>query len=70
MLMDKGYYDYDFEKPKAVVRQRTYEETVKSDAEIREMLGRFGWRDTKPRPAPEEMQRIAMAEEETKRATR
>lgn len=41
--MDKGFYDYDYEAPKAVVRVKTYDESVRSDKEIRDILSRFGW---------------------------
>lgn len=60
LLMDKGYYDYDYEAVKAVPKQKTYEETVKSDEEIRDILGRFGW--GKQKLSPEELQREVMEE--------
>lgn len=41
MLVDKGYYDYDFERVEAV-QQVLYEDTVKSDSEVRGLLSRFG----------------------------
>lgn len=41
MLVDKGYYDYDFERVKANA-QLLYEDTVKSDSEVRGLLARFG----------------------------
>lgn len=41
MLIDKGYYDYDFERVKAKA-QLLYEDTVKSDSEVRGLLARFG----------------------------
>jgi len=69
MLIDKGYYDYDFEKPKEKKRKPTKEETeVWSDEKLKSVLGRallpdgnrvFG---DKPRMTPDEMQRIAMQE--------
>ena len=68
MLMDKGYYDYDYTEPerkvKAVLRE-------KSKEEIGSMLARFGFntklRSKEPKPlTPEEMQQIAMSELENK----
>lgn len=41
MLIDKGYYDYDFERVKSN-KQVLYEDTVKSDSEVRGLLARFG----------------------------
>lgn len=60
MLMDKGYYDYDYEKVRKVPKPLTYEETVKSDEEIQEILKRFGWGS--PKLPPEELQREVMAD--------
>lgn len=42
MLVDKGYYDYDFERKKEKVRQALYEDTVKSESEARGLFARFG----------------------------
>ena len=42
MLVDKGYYDYDFERKKEKVKQMLYEDTVKSESEVRGLLARFG----------------------------
>lgn len=42
MLIDKGYYDYDF---KAVPKKSTvilFEDTVKDEVQTRNMLARFG----------------------------
>ena len=65
MLVDKGYYDYDFEHQKEVVRQSLYEETVKSESEVRGLLARFGI--GKPREeSMEEIQELAMKEFEQK----
>lgn len=64
LLMDKGYYDYDYEAVKVAPKQKTYEETVKSDKEIRDILGRFGWGQQKL--FPEELQREVMEEERKK----
>ena len=42
MLIDKGYYDYDFEQKKEQAKQALYEDTVKSESEVRGLLARFG----------------------------
>ena len=41
LLLDKGYFDYDFEKAE---REEivTWEDTVRSDEEIREIMAGFG----------------------------
>lgn len=41
ILLDKGYFDYDYDKTerKEVV---TWEETVRSDEEIRDIMAGFG----------------------------
>ena len=61
MLVDKGYYDYDFERKKEKVRQALYEDTVKSDDEVRSWLARFGI-GQKPSESLEELQELAMKE--------
>lgn len=61
MLVDKGYYDYDFERVKAKVKQVTYEESVKSDSDVRNMLARFGIGKAKEESL-EELQELAMNE--------
>lgn len=42
MLLDKGYYDYDFEPKKEQYKPIMYEDTVKSEEETRSLLARFG----------------------------
>lgn len=42
MLIDKGYYDYDFKAVEMKPKQLLYEDTVKSEEETRSMLARFG----------------------------
>lgn len=59
MLIDKGYYDYDFEHKKAVAKQMLYEETVKSESEVRGLLARFGI-GQKHRESLDELQKMAM----------
>jgi len=42
LLLDKGYYDYDFEKVDAP--RAPWKEEVKSDEEVRDILVGFGFR--------------------------
>lgn len=63
MLIDKGYYDYDFEHKKAVAKQMLYEETVKNESEVRGLLARFGIGNAKVESSEEsldELQKMAM----------
>ena len=61
MLVDKGYYDYDFERKKEKVRQALYEDTVKSESEVRGLLARFGIGQPKQsEESLEELQEMAM----------
>lgn len=62
MLVDKGYYDYDFERKKEKVRQALYEDTVKSESEVRGLLARFGIGTAKRSDGEslEELQEMAM----------
>jgi hypothetical protein len=60
MLVDKGYYDYDFERVKANT-QLLYEDTVKSDSEVRGLLSRFGIGKPKEQSI-EELQEYVMSE--------
>lgn len=69
MLVDKGYYDYDFERKKEKVRQALYEDTVKSESEVRSLLARFGIGQPKAEHSEEsleELQELAMKEIEQK----
>ena len=63
MLVDKGYYDYDFERKKEKVKQMLYEDTVKSESEVRGLLARFGIGQAKAdSESLEELQEMAMKE--------
>lgn len=63
--MDKGYYDYDYAKVEPVIKQKTYEESVKSDEEVEQMLGAFGWFKKKKNPiSAEQLQKDIMNEEQ------
>lgn len=65
MLVDKSYYDYDFERKKEKVRQALYEDTVKSESEVRGLLARFGIGQPKEETL-DEIQELAMKEIEQK----
>lgn len=63
MLVDKGYYDYDFERKKERVKQMLYEDTVKSESEVRGLLARFGIGNAeRSEESLEELQEMAMKE--------
>lgn len=66
MLIDKGYYDYDYEKPK---EKPTVERHRRTHEETQRLFTRMGFGKVKkigepeqPRLTPDEMQRIAMEE--------
>ena len=61
MLVDKGYYDYDFERVKAV-KQILYEDTVKNEEETRNLLARFGIGKKTEEKSIEELQEYVMSE--------
>ena len=42
LLVDKGYFDYDYEKMAEPEVIRTWEETVKTDEEVQDILSTFG----------------------------
>ena len=54
LLIDKSYYDYDYER---IVRRRTFEETVKSDDKILALMQKFGIGVKKD--SAEELQKMA-----------
>lgn len=60
MLVDKGYYDYDFERVKANA-QLLWEDTVKNETETRNLLARFGIGKPKEQSI-EELQEYVMSE--------
>lgn len=60
MLVDKGYYDYDFER-KVKVERILVEDTMKSEEETRSLLARFGFGIAEPKEESlEELQEMAM----------
>lgn len=60
MLVDKGYYDYDYERIKVKAKQVLYEDTVKSESEVRSLLARFGIGQAKSEESLEALQEMAM----------
>ena len=69
MLVDKGYYDYDFERKKDITKRLLYEDTVKSEGETLNLLARFGIGKPKPSESEEsleELQQMAMKEMDKK----
>ena len=65
MLVDKSYYDYDFERIKTKAKQLLYEDTVKSKSEVQSLLARFGIGQPKEETL-DEIQELAMKEIEQK----
>ena len=55
ILMDKGYYDYDYEKTEKTVIT-DWESTVKSDEEVQDLLSMFGMGHKKKLETEEEVQ--------------
>jgi len=74
MLIDKGYYDYDYSDPYDERKERLKALKPKSNAELQEKLSRMGFGNimAKEEPTqpltPDEMQRIAMEEVKKSRA--
>lgn len=67
MLMDKGYYDYDYERPS--VKTKAVMTAAKSEAELAEQLSRMGFGKAPSNPlSPAELQAEVMAEEKKKKA--
>lgn len=63
MLIDKGYYDYDFKAVAKKQKQLLYEDTVKSEEETRNLLALFGIGTAMKEPKDmtmEELQEYAM----------
>ena len=59
MLLDKGYFDYDFEKTESLAQMATYDQTVKSDEEADKLLARFGLGTTRTaKKRPETLEEI------------
>ena len=63
MLIDKGYYDYDFKKVEPKKKRILFEDTVKDEEQTRNMLARFGIGTAQKKPKDmnmEELQEYAM----------
>lgn len=63
MLIDKGYYDYDFKAVAKKQKQLLYEDTVKSEEETKSLLALFGIGTATKEPKDmdmEELQEYAM----------
>lgn len=57
MLVDKGYYDYDFEKTEEYVPPVAWEDTIKTDEEVDGILSIFGMQSNRKKPeTTEELQ--------------
>lgn len=57
MLLDKGYFDYDYEK---VEKHVNWEDTIKSDEEVNNLLSIFGLRQ---KQTDDELQQFVIKEE-------
>ena len=60
MLLDKGYFDYDYVKSE---RENRWEDTVRTDEEIREIMAGFGIGVPRKPKTLEEIQRYIIKEE-------
>lgn len=58
MLLDKGYFDYDYEKVERPAPAVDWESTIKSDEEVAEILSIFGVGQQKPQTDEEIQQYI------------
>ena len=63
ILLDKGYYDYDFEKTEKPAAQKDWTETVRSDEEVRNLLAGFGIGQPVKPQTTEEIQNYILKEE-------
>ena len=57
LLLDKGYFDYDFEKVESPAPVANWEDTVKTEEQLHEMLSGFGFGAKKPKK-PETLEEI------------
>lgn len=57
MLLDKGYFDYDYVKMEKPEELATFDNTVKSDEEVSSMLSTFGI-GTRSKKKPETLEEI------------
>ena len=57
LLLDKGYFDYDFEKVVKAPEIVNWEDTLKSDEEVADMMSAFGFGQKKAKN-PETVEEI------------
>ncbi len=57
MLLDKGYFDYDFEKFGMIEPGRDWVDTVRSDQEIADIMSGFGFGRRKKPETTDEIQK-------------
>lgn len=70
MLLDKGYYDYDYEAVNASSHIRRNETQEQKDNRTQRMMDRFGFgkvKSVKKQPSPEEIQEELIAGEKKKK---
>ena len=65
LLLDKGYYDYDFEYVEPPTVTPDWESTIKSDEEVQDILSSLGI-GRKKQMTDEELQNFINKEEEIK----
>lgn len=58
MLIDKGYYDYDFKKVEPKKKQVLFEDTVKDKDQVRSLLAKFGIGTAKKEPKDMDMEEL------------
>lgn len=64
LLLDKGYFDYDFEKVEKPESITDWESTIKSDEEVQNILSIFGMGQQKPNTIEEIQEHIIKQMEE------
>lgn len=62
-LIDKGYYDYDYEKVSKEPEIVDWADTVKSDEEVQDMVSLFGFGRKKKPETAEEIQEYLIKQE-------
>jgi len=66
-LLDKGYFDYDFEKVGILDEGRDWVDTIRSDEEIKDIVSSFGiGRKPKKPETAEEIQSYVLKQLEDK----
>ena len=54
LLLDKGYFDYDYEKTEKPAELVNWEDTIKSEEEVDGILAAFGMTANRKKPQTEE----------------